>query len=133
MKKLLMGAFVLGMGAAGVAHAGQKWPVFPDGNVVVNTASRYAYGWISGARNSPNGNERLSCMVYGSSGGWRSANCYFADGKNNVAVCSSSNPEVINAIQFAQSDSYVAVNWDANGNCTQVSMYQDSAYIPKAP
>jgi len=132
MKKMLMGLFALGVGVAGVAHAGQKWPII-ENNVVINQTARSAYGWVSSARNSPNGNERISCVVSGSTGGYRSASCTFQDAKGTYAACSSSNPDIVNAIQFMQSDSYLWAYWDASGACQSVSMYSDSANMPKAP
>ena len=101
-----------------------------DKNVI---SGNTAYGWMSGARNSPAPSERLSCQVFGGAGGYRSANCYFTDSKNRSAGCFTSDPDMITAIQFAQSDSYISVAWGRDGACSSVSVYSDSAYTPKAP
>jgi len=133
MKKTLFGLTALGLLVAGTAYAGQKWPTFPNGNVNIDQTNRTAYGWISGARNSTNTNERISCEVYGSSGGWRGAVCSFSDDRNNNALCSTTDPNLVDAIKFVQSDSYLWVAWDTSSRCTSVSTYTDSAYAPKAP
>ena len=60
------------------------------------------------------------------------AKCDFING-TTYASCVTTVPALVNAISTVHGDSYVLVNWDKTGTCTQVIVQQSSAQAPKTP
>jgi hypothetical protein len=131
-RTILIAGVALGL-AAGTAKAGERAVVFPDGNVKIDLASRYAYGPVSSARNSSNNVEHIVASVFAYASGNRVAQLTFKDAANTFASCTTTVPAIVDTIASVQGDSDVYATWDSGGKCSIVMVHQDSAYGPKAP
>jgi hypothetical protein len=125
--------FLVGLAVAvsDPAMAGSKMASDSLG-VTVNQTYRYAYGYVAQARNSPNSVEYMYCAVStfpGSSQGW----CALRNAAGLWGNCSTTNANMIDAIEALEGDGYIYVAWDEAGHCTQVSSYVESSAPPKAP
>ena len=116
-----------------IAFAGIKG----SGTVYVNQTSRYAYGALGAARNSPDNLQRVNCQFVGYAPGMVTnnvfASCAFTTSAGVNAYCFTQEPTIATAIQAMSSDSYVNVNWNEQGRCTSIQIRNDSFHEPKAP
>lgn len=111
------------------AHAGEK----RVNEVIISTATRYAFGSIGAARNSTDVVQYIGCYTFAYSAGGTTAYCS-AKAKGGVtAVCSTTSPALISAVAGVNGDSAVSFYWDAAGNCTEIDVTNFSMYQPKNP
>jgi hypothetical protein len=98
----------------------------------VNTTSRSAGGAMADARNDSSTKTRVSIQINGGPT-YQSAVASFTDYSGVSAYCWSSNAQVVGILARATNDAQVYVQWDANGQCTSVTVGNDSAFAPKVP
>jgi len=114
---------------ATAAEAGrkQKQPVSVWRNAD-NTGG--ADGAVGSARNSSDRNQYMHCALSGNVGGiW--GYCEASDANNVFGACGTSSPSLIQIIGTIGTDSTVQFVWDANGNCTNVLVFNNSMSEPK--
>jgi hypothetical protein len=114
---------------AAVAHAGAKEGPFAP---IIDTQQRFAVGAISETRNTPDTTSRIECQVGISASGFGMA-CYAVDANNRIGTCISSSPTFAQLAAAVQSDSYIEFHWDEAGNCTSLTISEDSMTAPKQP
>ncbi len=128
----LVGAAVtalLGMSA----WAGYKWnyAVFVD---IYSDGSGTASGTVSGSRNSPDSVQAIGCQLFAyGSGGGSELRCYAVTANNVYGACYSTDPTFVAVMQGVNGDSYVHFNWNANAECTYVTVDNSSVHAPKNP
>ena len=117
--------FVIAAAAAmlsATAFAGHK----SSQNVVINTGSRFANGDTGHVHNSSDTVQYIMCRSFGTSG-----SCY-ARNKDDVSrSCSTTSSSMLNTIRSINSESYVYFQWDADGNCTAITVENGSVARPK--
>ncbi len=125
---------VVGGVVALVLAGTSAWAGMKAGNqgVTIDTTNRWASGSLGGARNSADANQHIGCRVIGYSVGVATATCYANDATNSTTVtCSSTVASVVQAAATVSDSSWVRFDWDANGNCTTVNVYNNSYFEPK--
>jgi hypothetical protein len=109
----------------GTALAGKKY-----GNpVIINPTTRTVQGGIGAARNSPDTNQHLGCVVQASNVLWMV--CYATDAAGKYASCVSTDPKFVSAAQSVNGDSHLNYMFDSTGKCIQLSVYNESTMEPK--
>jgi hypothetical protein len=106
--------------------------------VVVNTAERSASGQLAGARASGDSTQYIGCSVHSSDsspsqdgGVFKMAFCYAKDLRGATAFCGTFDPAMIATLATVQGDSKVDFSWNANGDCTVITVAQTSLLEPK--
>jgi len=110
------------------AWAGYQQHVF----VGVYKSQRQAYGELGTARNSPNSIEYIACFIIWD-GTTKYAQCQARDGSGTYATCLSTSAAFVQVAASVQGDSMIVFNWDANGDCTYISVENGSDNDPKQP
>src|SRR4051794_34858040 len=117
MKNFRLATLVLLCALAPAAHAGYR---LQGGEVQIDPAHSWASGVLSGAYNSNDGSQWLGCMTASYNSGTSYGQCYARDAAQQYVGCSTSNTEMLRAIQSIKSDTYIYFTWDANGTCTML-------------
>lgn len=99
--------------------------------VLVNPFLRVAQGALGSARNSPDNIQFIGCAVTDGAGG-AFVTCSARGPGGNFATCTSSDPGKVAAASSINSDSFVVFRYDAQGNCTLLSVSTFSQYPTKA-
>lgn len=126
-KALALAGFAASLIAAVPAHAGYK----QTNGVYINTAGRFATGSLADVRNDGTPNSLIEITIEGSNT-YFAANVYFRNGAT-FAGCSTSNAAMVQTLASAPSDAQVTAYWDANGQCTSVTVANTSFNAPKTP
>lgn len=114
--------------AASVVKAG-----FKDTHYV-HAASSYGYGTVGDARNSANGNEYIGCEVFTTTGSATTALCFAQqDSPSYYTACSTDNAAMITAALSITSISYIELGVSAGGDCTYLTVANDSTERPSTP
>src|SRR5262249_17500944 len=115
--------------AVRTAQAGAKsaYPLYVD------TTNRIAMGAIGDIRGSSDTTQFITCELTAYSYGAVNASCWGRDANSKSFSCSTTNSAMISAVQAISGDSFLDVSWDAQGNCTEISVEQASWASPKAP
>lgn len=109
--------------AAATAYAGTRAQV----QVQVNTTSRYAYGAMADARGSADPYQQISCNTNSNSG-----SCYLVNSTGVSGSCYTTNPTFIDLIRSISAESYVYIQWNADGTCNYVLVQNASFMKPGA-
>ena len=104
-----------------------------DEPVVVNMAIREALGSIGSARNSADSVQYIGCSIEADSSTDPLIACFATDETGTSALCTSSSPRLVAAVQGITSLSFIDFQWDSDQSCTFV--YVDSASFnpPRGP
>jgi hypothetical protein len=113
---------------ASIASAGANLP-FP---VSINTILAVASGSLGSARNSPDSVQYMYCLVTGTATSL-TGQCFAHDAGIQSAKCTTTNPNLVGAIQEIPPDAYVSFTWDAFGNCTALQVINASRLEIKKP
>jgi hypothetical protein len=108
------------------AFAGYKdsYPVGVDGT------SRYAYGYLGTAFNSPDNVQYIGCSISAHVSGTY-ATCEARSLANVTRSCSTTHPDLLAAIRMINDDSFVFFTWDTSYVCTQIITLNYSWSEPK--
>jgi hypothetical protein len=128
---LVSAAVLMGIGAA--ALAGPRYSA-PGVSIFKNAdGSGQAYGTLGGTRNSSSPIERLACTVTRTESAANPpvrttlVTCSARD-KNNVSVvCTSTDDAVGDSLSGLANDGLIDFRWNANGVCTDVTVYESSS------
>jgi hypothetical protein len=127
MRKLgwvLAGAVIC---TTGVAVAGQQgsWPV------TINSTSRWAQGALPTARNSSDPNQTIQCNSRASGSGTSASYwsyCVAVDSAGHSAYCYTASDAIASVVRSINANSALYFDWDTNGYCGTVIVYQTSYY-----
>jgi hypothetical protein len=123
-------AVAAGLGLVHEVSAGTKTS-YP---VVVDLRARTASGAIGAARNSPDFSQVIGCFVHAQAGvAALSLTCEARDANGATMMCARGDAALITASQAINGDSYVSVDWDGNGVCTCLTVWNSSVHEPKLP
>ena len=129
-KNLMMGCVVGALMVGTAAWAGLKSTFY----VTVNSTSRYAFGSVGDARGSADTQQYIGCAVDAFSN--TGSTYVFCDARNASGVigyCMSTSPAMLAAVATQSSSSYYYFGWDADGNCTYLSISNWSDLAPRQP
>jgi hypothetical protein len=59
--------------------------------------------------------------------------CAAYDSTNRYLACSTSDPTLVTLIGKVNTSSYISFSANASGQCTSLTVFNDSAYPPTAP
>jgi hypothetical protein len=120
MKKTMLG-LALGV-VSSLAIAGTVNHV----QVFVDSATRTAYGSMTGARFSADATQTIGCMLVnsGSPYGW----CLSRNAAGVYGSCTTTDPMHMQQITGLSNESYLYYQWDATGKCTYIFSKTDSQY-----
>jgi hypothetical protein len=112
-----------------VIYAGEKWsgrrrdqPDFVP----------YANGGMGAARNSKDSNQNIGCYVSTNGPGHTAGYCWARNAQGQHAGCKWFDNLIYERIVGSMtSDSFIHFNWDANYDCTRITVQNASAYEPK--
>jgi hypothetical protein len=122
----------VGVLAAGTALAGYKTAYTTVGVSKNSDGSGYIAGHLSGARDSADSIQEVGCFLTArTSTGFR-AGCRATDATGKSAVCYTTNTTMALPINAISADAAIWVAFDANGNCTEINIYNYSFYPTKA-
>jgi hypothetical protein len=93
---------------------------------------QFAVGQLGAVRNTPDFMQFIGCGLTARRGQSPVVSCYARDTNANTASCQSSDPGLIQALSAIGPDSLIQFSGDASG-CTAITVYVDSAYVPKQP
>jgi hypothetical protein len=110
----------------GSACAGEKDPA----QVMVTTY--WSSGSVGSARNSADTTQYIGCQMVIWNGSV-SFECFARNASGAWGSCYSSNPAFFPVVQSIGPSSFIAWDNDANGNCTQLNVYNSSLYAPPQP
>jgi hypothetical protein len=128
LKKAIFAVLCIGV-LTGTAWAGMKF-VQP---VTINTTYSYAYGSMGSARASSDSNQQIGCTTYNSGGTNNYGYCSARDASGNYKSCSWSGSQWTSTINAMTSASWIWFYWDASGNCTFITLQNDSSQLPSTP
>jgi hypothetical protein len=97
--------------------------------VSVDSTSRVAWGSMGSARNSADAVQYIGCSVNTSTTGTYGI-CEARSPANSARSCSTTNADMLAAIRMVNEASFIFFTWDANSNCTQVSVVNWSFVEP---
>ncbi len=106
-------AMGLSLSAAGTSHAGYEVN-FP---VVVDDASKQAYGTLVAARRSADAVSRLGCTVKAND-----VTCYATNAAGVYRTCTTTDPALMAVARSINSESYLWFIWNAAGTCTSITV-----------
>lgn len=123
-KAVFVAALLGGTLATGSALAGERG----DSPIYVDKAQRAASGGLGYVRNAPGSLAYIGCastLTY--------LVCYAQNESRQNASCFLSSPSAVaqNLVASVKGDSYLSFNWDQNGVCTDIVVYNDSTLQPK--
>ena len=110
---------------ATAADAGTK----QTAGVKVSAAGRTAYGALTAVRATSNDVEYIDCEMKVKSSG-TTVSCHAKDRFGNTATCSDNFENHIQAVKMIGPSSWVQFRWDGIGNCENIMVWNDSAFIP---
>jgi hypothetical protein len=121
----LFGGLALGLGLwATQAVAGARY----GGDVTVQATYRYAFGGMGSARGSSDTTQYIGCYVQPTI-----AVCHAMSAGGTFAMCSTTDPNKMALARALDSGSWLFLDWDANGTCTNIQVSNYSYYGNKAP
>ena len=127
-KKAILAVLCIGA-LTGTAWAGMK---FVD-QFYINTTYSYAYGSMGSARASTDSNQQIGCTTYNSGGTDNYGYCSARDPSGTYKQCSWSGSQWTTTINAMTASSWIWFYWDANGNCTFITLQNDSSQLPSTP
>jgi len=104
-----------------------------DEPVLVNMAIREALGSIGSARNSADSVQYIGCSIEADSSTDPLIACFATDETGTSALCTSSSPRLVAAVQGITSLSFIDFQWDSDQSCTFVYVVNASFNPPLAP
>jgi hypothetical protein len=141
-RKMALGfaAFALvSVGAAWIAKAGTR---YWDFRVSIDLTNRSAAGQMGGVRDNGDDISFIGCHTWGNNNSsYLQMVCQARDANGTYVSCwsaannswwgTSQYPAVLDQVRTIKGDSGIVFNWDANGNCTYLSVEQYSFHAPK--
>lgn len=115
--------FVVSLAAVTVVHAGARYS-FP---VVINDATRVAYGALTDARGSADNRQFIGCWSNNTSGG-----CDAVNAGGLTRSCSTTDPAMLAVIRSMSDESYVSFRWAADGSTCAYVYAQTTSYSKPA-
>ncbi len=106
-------AFVITIGR--IAEAGLR-AIQP---VVASPTNRFGLGMLGSAYNSTDNTQFILCGV-NTAANSKSMTCTAKDSTGVTVMCTTSNSNLINAVNGLPDSGYLTFNFDANGNCTSI-------------
>ena len=133
-RKILAIAFLTLFSAIALAGMVVDGPV----EIVLNEdGSGQAIGNMTSARYSDNDVEYIGCgtrnIDVGGGNFFQFAFCQAGDAAEELAFCSTQNPDLVGALEAIADHSFVIFSFDANGECTRIGFSTQSFYLPEAP
>jgi hypothetical protein len=110
-------------GTIAIAHAGWKTDAYVSGG------PHYSNGALGSVRASTDSTQYIGCTTYFSNTGY----CYSVSASGTYRSCYWNNAIISEVVATMRSYSYVEFDWDDSGNCTAVSVGNDSIYRPMIP
>ncbi len=101
--------------------------------VVVDQQAMAAYGSLGSTRSSGGAFDELGCRVWAFPGAPLQGMCFASDEKGNSVSCMLVTDEMMRAMSFLTSDSYVSFSYNEAGKCETLLIEQSSAHEPKKP
>lgn len=111
------------------ALAGKHWGT----EVVIDAVNRKAYGSMGTVRASADSYQEIGCQVQGLAGALTTVVCEAVDSSNHHVQCGTSNQSIVQAAQSIASNSFVSFQWDVQGTCTALVVYNSSHNDPIQP
>jgi hypothetical protein len=102
------------------------------GDVSINDSAMVASGELGAARSTTDTRQYLSCQTAADTGS-SLGQCFAVDANGVFRSCYTFNPQLVATIRSLNGDSYLVFDWNANGECTGVIVYNGSDTPPKAP
>ncbi|MGE6757506.1 hypothetical protein D7X55_33920 [Corallococcus sp. AB049A] len=131
---MFMKKAAIGLGLAMLAVGGNAWAGFKQGFPVVIHTSVNAFGGDIGAiRNTADNMQFIQITFEGRVIGNNSVMFFVRDASGNSAMCSSSDPKILEAAHSITSDSAIMVYHDGAGSCNNVQVIATSVNPPKQP
>jgi hypothetical protein len=129
----VMAAFAALVVAGSVAAAGTRYDQ-PVDIIEYTDGSGFAEGALGTVRNAPGDYAEIGCFFakYVEAETTR-ATCYAFDEDGNAAICSTTNPSLLETIAFTSDTAYIRYWFDASGRCTDIDVEVGSGFAPKAP
>ena len=123
---------IAGVLAGGTALAGYKYAYSTVTVAKSYDGSGYAYGHLSGARDSADTMQQLGCSVTNRTTSGFTASCRATDVNGLTGVCTTTSTTMAMPINSASADAAFYITWDGAGKCTEISIYNYSYYPTKA-
>jgi hypothetical protein len=120
----------LSLALPGVAVAGRKW----GGEVNINNGAAFAQGTMGSARNSRDSTQQIGCFIQGNVRytPYTLGSCSAYDANGDAASCVFvDRPVLQQAVASISDDSFLVFGWDNGGQCTFITVVNDSAYEPR--
>jgi hypothetical protein len=103
-------------------------------DVVINDASRWAYGDLGQVHNSSDRTQLIGCYNTINFAGW-DGGCYAQNTSGVWRSCYTTDPNmmasVMATLRSVSGNSYLTFTWDGAGRCTDLSVENDSMTSPK--
>lgn len=115
--------FAISLAAVTTAHAGARYS-FP---VVINDATRVAYGALTDARGSADNRQYIGCWSNNTSGG-----CDAVNASGLTRSCSTTDPAMLAVIRSMSDESYVSFRWGTDGSTCSYIYAQTVSYSKPA-
>jgi GTP cyclohydrolase III len=141
MKRQVQFPAVMGVAAvmalSAAAWAGSK--INSQVTITVTGATGTASGSMGAVRNSSDTVQNIGCAVNTNYNGTlpgaysSSIYCSARDAAGVTVGCLATHPDFIAVVHSITSDSSILFKWDANGDCTLLTVSTYSYYAPKAP
>ncbi|AFE04464.1 hypothetical protein COCOR_02084 [Corallococcus coralloides DSM 2259] len=121
----------IALGLTMLAGSSTAWAGAQGTNpVVINTTNKTLEGSLGSARNSSDPIQSLDIGFYGGSS-YLYGFIFAFDASGTMAACSTFDPNMIEVLKAAASDSYIKVYHDGAGTCTDIEMRKASYLEPK--
>ncbi|GMT99755.1 hypothetical protein KH5H1_38750 [Corallococcus caeni] len=121
----------LALGLAMLAGSSTAWAggqsAYP---LVIDSATNRIMGSLGSVRNSANSLESLDIVIQAGNG-FTVAVIFAQDSTAAVAICNTSNKDMIEVLKAATSDAFIDVTHDGLGTCTHVEVRNASFLEPK--
>ena len=109
------------------ADAGMKH----TSGVTVNSGERYANGALTAVRATSNDVEYIDCeMTVFINNSNKKIVCTAKNKDGKKVTCSTNSPNHVEAVKMIGPSSWVEFRWDGSGNCKNIKVRNDSAFIP---
>ncbi len=111
------------------AWAGKHWGT----EVVIDATSMKAYGSMGTVRASADSYQEIGCQVQGLAGALTTVVCEAVDSSNQHVLCGTTDQSIVQVAQSIASNSFLSFQWDVNGTCTALVVYNSSHNDPIQP
>lgn len=124
----------IAVGLAMLMGSSAAWAGYKQLQPVVITPANNAFGGDMGSvRNTTDTQQYLHASFQVSQWGIYNATLYARDASGNSALCTTSDPKLIEVVRSITTDSFIMVYHDGAGTCTVIEVVQGSYNVPKQP